>query len=175
MTEPPAEILRRLRPIPTYTGQPATRPHDVVGVGLDGAPRTVALAEAAAPLLLLFLAADCNGCRDLWAALPEIEAGLEGRARLVVLTKGPEVEDPARVAALAGAALERPGIELIMSGAAFAEYRAAAPFFVVVDSQVRAHRRGGLGRRRDRACRAGRPGSGLNRHGDRRCHSPRSR
>jgi hypothetical protein len=135
VTEPPAEILRRLRPIPTYTGQPATRPHDVVGVATDGAPRTIALAETAAPFLLLFLSADCDGCRDLWAALPALEAGLEGRARLVVLTKSPGSEDPAAVAALAGAALERPGIELIMSGAAFAEYRAAAPFFVVVDSQ----------------------------------------
>ena len=135
MTEPPAEILRRLRPIPTYTGQPATRPHDVVGVGIDGAPRTIALAEAAAPLLLLFLAADCNGCRDLWAGLPDLEAGLEGLARLVVLTKSPGVEDPAAVAALAGAALDRPGVELIMSGAAFADYRAAAPFYVVVDPQ----------------------------------------
>jgi hypothetical protein len=133
VTEPPAEILRRLRPIPTYTGQPATRPHDVVGVGTDGAPRTVALAEAAVPLLLLFLAADCDGCRDLWEALPEIDTRLAGRARLVVLTKGPQVEDPAGVVALFGAAVERAGIELIMSGSAFAEYRAAAPFFVVVD------------------------------------------
>jgi hypothetical protein len=134
VTEPPAEILRRLRPIPTYTGQPVTRPHDVVGVGTDGAPRTVALAGAAAPLLLLFLAADCDGCRDLWEALPDIDSRLEGRARLVVLTKGPEVEDPVGVVALAGAAVERPGIDLIMSGSAFIEYRAAAPFFVVVDA-----------------------------------------
>jgi hypothetical protein len=136
VSEPPADILRRLRPIPTYTDQPATRPHDVVGVGTDGAPRTIALAEAAAPLLLLFLAADCDGCRDLWAGLCEIEAGLGSRARLVVLTKGPDHQDPADITALAGAALERPGIDLVMSAAAFGDYRVAAPFFVVVDAQA---------------------------------------
>jgi hypothetical protein len=136
VSEPPAEILRRLRPIPTYTDQPATRPHDVVGVGIDGAPRTIALAEAAAPILLLFLAADCDGCRDLWAGLSEIEAGLDGRARLVVLTKSPDHQDPAVIASLAGVALERPGIDVVMGGAAFGDYRAAAPFFVVVDAQA---------------------------------------
>ncbi len=136
MSEPPADMLRRLRPIPTYTEKPATRPHDVVGVGLDGAPRTVSLVEAAAPLLLLFLAADCDGCRDLWAGLREIEAGLGGRARLIVLTKSPGDQDPAVVAALAGVAPERPGIEVVMSGSAFTDYRAAAPFFVVVDPEA---------------------------------------
>ena len=66
--------------------------------------------------------------------MPEIEAGLGGRARLVVLTKGPgDVEDPAVVAALAGVAPERSGIEVVMSGSAFTDYRAAAPFFAVVD------------------------------------------
>jgi hypothetical protein len=129
-------MLRRLRPIPTYTEKPATRPHDVVGVGVDGAPRTVSLVEAAAPLLLLFLAADCDGCRDLWAGLPVIEAGLGGRGRLIVLTKSPGDQDPAVVAALAGVAPDRPGIEVVMSGSAFTDYRAAAPFFVVVDPEV---------------------------------------
>jgi hypothetical protein len=136
VSEPPGDILRRLRPIPTYTEKPATRPHDVVGVGLDGVPRTVFLVEAAAPLLLLFLAADCDGCRDLWAGLSAIEAGLGGRARLIVLTKGPGDQDPAVVAALAGVASERSGIDVVMSGSAFTDYRAAAPFFVVVDPQA---------------------------------------
>ena len=134
MNEPPAEILRRLRPIPTYSGQPATRPHDVVGVGLDGVSCTIFLAEATAPLLLLFLAADCDGCRDLWAGLAALESGLEGRARLVVLVRGAGHEDSAMVAALAGAAPDRPGIDVVMSATAFDDYRAAAPFFVVVDS-----------------------------------------
>ena len=38
------------------------------------------------------------------------------------------------VAALAGAAPERSGIEVVMSGSAFTDYRAAAPFFAVVDA-----------------------------------------
>jgi hypothetical protein len=136
VSEPPADIVRRLRPIPTYTDTPATRPHDIVGVGIDGAARTVAVVEAAAPLLLLFLAADCDGCRDLWAGLSEIEAGVEGLARLVVLTKDPDDQDPAGVAALAGPAQAHPRIEVVMSEAAFTDYRAAAPFFVVVDPRA---------------------------------------
>ena len=136
MSEPPAEILRRLRPIPTYTDRPVTRPHDVVGVGIDGTPRTVVLAEAAAPVLLLFLAADCDGCRDLWSGLDELSSGIAGRATLVVLTKSPGVEEPAVVAALAGAASGSAGFEIVMSGQAFADYGAAAPFFVVTDSRA---------------------------------------
>jgi hypothetical protein len=135
VSEPPADIVRRLRPIPTYTDKPATRPHDIVGVGTNGAPRTISLDEDAAPLLLLFLAADCDGCHDLWTGLSEIAAGLDGAARLVVLTKSPGDQVPEVVAALAADAPQRSGIDVVMSGAAFVDYRAAAPFFVVVDAQ----------------------------------------
>ena len=69
MTEPPAEILRRLTPIPTYTDHPTTTPHDIVGVAPDGAPCRIDVVEAAAPALLLFLSAACLGCRDLWEGL----------------------------------------------------------------------------------------------------------
>ncbi len=130
MSEPPAEILRRLRPIPTYRGAPSTRPGDVIGVGLDGRPSTVPVVEATEPVVLLFLSADCLGCRDLWAALSDLGARLGPLARLAVVTKDPADEDVAAVAALAGDAPDA-GVPLVMSTRAFTHYRAAAPFFVV--------------------------------------------
>jgi hypothetical protein len=132
VSEPPAEILRRLRPIPTYTDQPTTRPHDVVGVGLDGDPRRIDVEQAADPVLLLFLSAGCLGCRDLWEGLAELQAGLAGAARLVAVTRTPGDEDPAAIAALAGDEVARLGIEIVMSTPAFADYRVGGPPFLSV-------------------------------------------
>ena len=132
MREPPADILRRLRPIPTYTDQPTTTPHDVVGVAPDGAACRVEVVEAAAPVLLLFLSADCLGCRDLWEGLADLHAGLGGAARLVVVTRGPGEESPEAIAALAGDAPARGGIDVVMSSGAFGDYRVAGPPFLTV-------------------------------------------
>ena len=132
MNEPPAEILSRLRPIPTYTDHPTTRPHDVAGVDPGGAPCRVEVMEAAAPVLLLFLSAACLGCRDLWEGLDGLHAGLAGAARLAVVTRGPEKEDAAAIAALAGDAPEASGVAVVMSTTAFTDYRVAGPPFLVV-------------------------------------------
>lgn len=131
MTDPPADILRRLRPIPTTVGPPQTRPCDVVGVDPDGAPCRIEVVDATAPVLLLFLAADCIGCRDLWAGLAEVHAGLGGAARLAVVTKGARDEDPAVIRALAKDAPALGGVSVVMSSDAYRHYHAAAPFMVV--------------------------------------------
>jgi hypothetical protein len=130
VTEPPAEILRRLKPIPTYTDHPATTPRDVVGVAPDGTACRVEVVGAAAPVLLLFLSADCLGCRDLWQGLPDLHAALAGAARLVVVTRSPGEESPAAITALAGAASGVPGIDLVMSSEAFRDYRVGGPPFL---------------------------------------------
>jgi len=132
VTEPPAEILSRLRPIPTYAGHPTTRPHDVVGVDPGGAPCRIEVMEAAAPVVLLFLSAACLGCRDLWEGLAGLHAGLAGAARLAVVTRAPGDEDPAAIAALAGDAPDELGVAVVMSTAAFTDYRVAGPPFLVV-------------------------------------------
>ncbi len=132
MNEPPAEILSRLRPIPTYTDHPTTRPRDVVGVGTDGAARRVEVEVAAAPVLLLFLSAGCLGCRDLWEGLPALQAGLGDAARLAVVTRNPAEEDPAAIAALAADCAAETGTDVVMSSQAFADYRVAGPPFLVV-------------------------------------------
>jgi hypothetical protein len=136
VNEPPAELLRRLQPIPTYRDHPATTPHDVVGVDPRGAPLTIPILGSTAPVLLLFLSADCLGCQDIWLGLDEVRAGLPEGTGLVVVTAGPEAEDSGRIAALAGAGT---GVEteIVMSTQAFADYRVAgAPFLVLVDAEA---------------------------------------
>ena len=150
MTEPPAEILRRLRPIPTSEGPPRTRPCDIVGVTPKGVPCRVEVVGAAAPVMVLFLSADCIGCQDLWEGLGQLQAGLGDAAGLAVVTRSAEEEprDPPRRGvqgrgarakaedAVAVAALARhapAGVEVVMSSEAFEQYRVAgAPFLVVV-------------------------------------------
>jgi hypothetical protein len=137
--EPPAEILRRLRPIPTYTDHPTTTPHDIVGVTPDGVPCRIHVVRAAAPVLLLFLSAACLGCRDLWEGLHELHAGLAGAARLVVVTRGPGEESPGAITALAGDAPESDGIDLVMSTEAYRDYRVGGPPFLTVAGTDRVH------------------------------------
>jgi hypothetical protein len=132
VSEPPAEILRRLRPIPTYTDHPTTTPHDIAGVTPDGGACRVDVVEAAAPILLLFLSAACLGCRDLWDGLPGLHAGLAGAARLAVVTRSPGEESPEAIAALAGDAPVALGIDLVMSSQAYRDYRVGGPPFLTV-------------------------------------------
>ena len=132
MSEPPADILRRLKPIPTYTGHPTTTPHDIAGVAPDGTPCRIDVVEAAAPALLLFLSAACLGCRDLWEGLRALRAGLAGAARLVVVARSPGEESPEAITALAGGAPLVAGIDLVMSSAAYRDYRVSGPPFLTV-------------------------------------------
>ena len=134
MTEPPAEILRRLRPIPTTVGPPTTTPRDVVGVAPDGRAVRIDVVEATAPVLLLFLSADCIGCRDLWAGLSDLQTGLGRDARLAVVTKAPPAEDPAAIVALGADDKGRLRAPIVMSDTAFSDYRAAAPFLALATS-----------------------------------------
>jgi hypothetical protein len=132
VNEPPAEILRRLRPIPTYTDHPTTTPHDIVGCAPDGTPCRIDVVEAAAPVLLLFLSAACLGCRDLWEGLTDLHAGLAGAGRLVVVTRSPGEESPEAITALAGDAPGSPGLDLVMSSEAYRDYRVGGPPFLAV-------------------------------------------
>ncbi len=132
MTEPPADILRRLRPIPTTVGPPTTTPRDVVGVAPDGRAARIDVLAATAPVLLLFLSADCIGCHDLWAGLSELRAGLGRGTVLAVVTKAPPVEDPDIVATLAADDAGHLRAPVVMSQSAFTDYHAAAPFLALV-------------------------------------------
>jgi hypothetical protein len=124
---PPAELLARLRPIPTYRDHPATTPHDVVGLSPDGQPIRVDLINEAQPALLLFLSSTCSGCQDLWQGMAELRSVIPADLRVIVVTRGLESENPVAIAALA-----QPGTTVVMSTPAYADYRVAGPPFLVV-------------------------------------------
>jgi hypothetical protein len=126
---PPAEILRRARPIPTYRDHPATSPVDVQGVTPAGDSVSVGIVGSAAPTLLLFLSATCQGCQDLWSGTAALQQALPERVRIVIVTRGPDHDDAGAIAALAPA-----DTQVVMSSDAFRDYRVGGPpFLVVVD------------------------------------------
>ena len=90
--------------------------------------------------LLAFLTGGCGTCQAFWKGLSSRAAlGLPTGSRLVIVTKGPELESPELVAGLAP-----PGIDVILSSAAWVDYEVpAAPYFALVDG--RAQRRVGEG------------------------------
>jgi hypothetical protein len=129
--QPPAELLRRLTPIPTYRDHPATTPHDVHGVDPAGEPVSLLILERAEPILLIFLSSNCQGCLDLWQGLDEVQRLVTPGLELAVVTRGGDAEDAAAIADLGRS---EGGIPIVMSSAAFGHYAVAGPpFLVVVD------------------------------------------
>jgi hypothetical protein len=129
---PPAEILRRVRPIPTYRDHPATAPVDIEGVDLKGVPVHVPIVGSAdvgsaEPVLLLFLSADCLGCRDLWDGTEELRRSIPQGVRIVIVARGPEQEDAEAILPLAP-----PGTPTVRSSQAYRDYRVGGPPFLVL-------------------------------------------
>ena len=109
--------------------------------GTTPAGDAVAVSAGAADLTLLAsLTGGCGTCHAFWKGLSTRAAlGLPTGSRVVIVTKGPELESPELVAGLAP-----PGIEVILSTAAWVDYEVpAAPYFALVDG--RAQRRVGEG------------------------------
>jgi hypothetical protein len=101
----------------------------------DGDARAVSLTNSGGRrTLLAFLSSGCATCAGFWHDLQF--GGLDiGDVRVVIVTKGPDMEVPAEVRALSTG-----GVPVVMSTEAWTEYRVpASPFFVLVD--------GGTGRR----------------------------
>ncbi len=82
--------------------------------------------------LLAFLSSGCATCAGFWRDLRQPERlGFPDRLRLVVVTKGPEMEIPAEVAAQAA-----DGMTVVMSTEAWGDYEVpGSPFFVLVDGE----------------------------------------
>jgi hypothetical protein len=80
--------------------------------------------------LLAFLSSGCATCAGFWQAFRTPgQLGLPAGTRLVVVTKGPELEIPGEVAAQAPS-----GVPVIMSTDAWGDYEVpGSPFFVLVD------------------------------------------
>ena len=130
------EFVAGLRPIPT--GRPGEAPDwpaaDLHGVGPDGSPVAVVLAEADRPVLLVFLTTDCDGCESFWRGLADGADPTLARVEPVVVTRGPDDVPSAEVAAR-GAGF---GGRVVMGDGPWADYRVTGyPFLVLVDPASR--------------------------------------
>jgi hypothetical protein len=105
--------------------------HDVAGVTPTGDAVAVSVAGAGSTLLA-FVSSGCATCATVWSQLSEPTAhGLPADTRVVVVTKGPELEIPAEVASVAPA-----DVLVVMSSVAWSDYEVpGSPFFVLVDGE----------------------------------------
>jgi hypothetical protein len=136
-----AEILRRLEggadaaqaAAPLTLAQPrddVPPAADVGGVTPAGDALQVSVGAPGTRTLLAFLTSGCGVCAGFWEALRAgAAASIPGGARIVVVTRDPSMESPVKLRELAP-----PGLPVIMSAAAWEDYRVPlAPYFVLVD------------------------------------------
>lgn len=130
--------IRTLDGVPGPAGASGQRAHDLAGRTPTGSTRTVSVTTGQ-PTLLAFLTTGCTTCAGFWQAFaeagdhadPNRTLGLPTGLRMVVITKGPELESPAAVAALA-----HPSTLTIQSSQAWEDYRIpVAPYFALVDGR----------------------------------------
>lgn len=143
-----AEILRRLeeideRPAAAAPGPPspdaperpnaATAP-EVAGPTLEGEAVKIGFGGGRPDTLLAFLSSGCLGCEAFWRDLRGVGgAALPAGTRLVVVTKGSEMESPSKLREVAGS-----DVPVVMSTEAWEDYQVAgSPYFLLVDSDGR--------------------------------------
>jgi hypothetical protein len=124
--------------VPVTMGPPlpgernSTSAPTVAGVTPGGDALGVSVATADHATLLAFLSSGCTTCAGFWQSFRDPGSlGLPAGTRLVVVTKGPELEVPTEVATSAG-----PALTVIMSTEAWTDYEVpGSPFFVLVDGR----------------------------------------
>jgi hypothetical protein len=127
-----------LRPIPSGSIAAAERrpAADIVGEDLGARPVQVEIGAFDGLVLLCFLHVRCDGCEGFWRGLgaaPSTE--YPDTVSAVVVTKGADSVERAEVARVAGAVGSPDGVPVVMSDAAWADYRVTGyPFFVLVDA-----------------------------------------
>jgi hypothetical protein len=142
-----ADILRSLHELGVGVGDPAAVPQQgpagappggaalgpapaVAGLTPDGDARAFAPTNSDRLTLLGFLSSGCTSCAGFWQALQQPE-GLELPlgTRVVIVTKGPELEIVAQVRSLSTGR-----VPVIMSTEAWHDYQVpGSPFFVLID------------------------------------------
>lgn len=108
----------------------ATSAPDISGRAPSGDAVAVSFAGHDQLTLVAFLSSGCATCAGFWDALPRAaDFGLPEAIRLVVVTKGPELEIPAEVQVRMVK-----GLSVIMSTEAWVDYEVpGSPFFVLID------------------------------------------
>src|SRR5579875_172127 len=137
-----ADILRRLHHLnaegalvgaPEYPLEPGVPPprdektqaFDLIGTTPDGDAVKVAVLGTGESTILAFLSSGCLTCARFWADLRDVaddDLGTPNDASVVVVTKGPENESPARIRDLAPQ-----NLRVIMSSAAWEDYKVPVP------------------------------------------------
>jgi hypothetical protein len=104
----------------------------ISGVTPQGDALAMAMSGGDTMTLIAFLSSGCATCAGFWDAFrrPD-QLGLPDGIRLVVVTKGPELEIPAEVQSRAAG-----GLRVIMSTEAWGDYEVpGSPFFVLIDGR----------------------------------------
>ena len=122
-----------LVPIPSYEGDPQTRAVNIVGVDLEGRPRSLKVCDGHGTVLV-FIGAHCYGCIEIcrelvrWMEIPTLST-----LSITVITKSPIIENPESIRAIVPT-----GVEVLMSSDAWRDYRVAGPpFYVFIDGDTR--------------------------------------
>ena len=107
--------------------------HDIVGEGLSGEVISVRTVAVPHDTVLVFLSSGCSGCTGFWEQFADGTAvGAVGRNRLLVVTKSAEEESISLLRELSP-----PGVDLVMSSTAWADYDVpGSPYVIVVDGRT---------------------------------------
>jgi hypothetical protein len=144
-----ADILRALHELGVGVGDPSTSVQsvgvpalaipsmssgsdaapDIAGLTPNGDARAVSVTNSDRRTLLAFLSSGCATCAGFWRDLQTPGRIDLGDVRVVIVTKGPDMEVSAEVRTLTVGR-----VPVVMSTEAWTDYRVpASPFFVMVD------------------------------------------
>jgi hypothetical protein len=114
-------------PLPDpVSGAPAA---DLAGVTPTGESVLVRTTGMTTDTVVVFLSSGCSTCQRFFTDLADRWLSLPPRTRVVIVTKGPEEESPSALLEVAP-----PGIDLVMSSRAWADFRVpGSPYVVAVD------------------------------------------
>lgn len=124
------ETQQPTMPSPQPTGATGEPARAVSGETLDGAAKAITVSGVDDHLLLAFLSSGCGSCMAFWRELRSNQGRLPDLdAPVVVVTKGPEREEPGKLAELTDGS-----VEILMSDESWNEYDVpVTPHFVLVD------------------------------------------
>jgi len=104
--------------------------HDISGAGLAGDLIAARVLGVPHDTVLIFLSSGCSACQLFWEQLGTRRPA--PGSRLLVITKSPEEESPAALRQLSP-----PGVDVVMSSAAWSDYRVpGSPYVIVVNGRT---------------------------------------